>query len=55
MKPQRKPIQIDNNLHAELKKYCNERGLILSLLVERLIKSKLKEDGNSISAQENGH
>jgi hypothetical protein len=50
MKQETKPIQIDSKLHAELKQYCNEKGLKLQKLVEILIKEKLKKDGNSLPA-----
>jgi hypothetical protein len=49
MKQETKPIQIDSKLHADLKQYCNERGLKLQKIVEMLIKEKLKVDGSSIS------
>jgi len=48
MKQETKPIQVDSNLHTEIKQYCNERGLKLQKFVEILIKEKLKKDGNSL-------
>jgi hypothetical protein len=48
MKQITKPIQINSNLHAELKEFCGSRGLKLQKLVEILIADKLKKDGNSI-------
>lgn len=52
MENQRKPIQIDKDLHSVLKKYCKDHGLVLGALVERLVKDKLQKDGYSIPTQE---
>jgi hypothetical protein len=43
-----KPIQIDSEIHANIKKYCAENGLKIQKLVEKLIIEKLKKNGNSI-------
>ncbi|MFZ4598935.1 MAG: RepB family protein [Terrimicrobiaceae bacterium] len=39
-----KSIQIDKQVHAELKQFCDEKGLKLQKLVERLIKDELSKD-----------
>ena len=52
MKQQTKPIQIDSNLHSNVKAYCSEKGLKLQKFVEILIKEKLKENGYSLPAPE---
>jgi hypothetical protein len=36
-------IQINKDLHVELKKHCKDKGLKLQWLVETLIKDKLND------------
>ena len=36
-------IQINKELHAELKKHCKEQGLKLQWVIENLIKDKLND------------
>lgn len=36
-------IQINKELHAELKKYCKQQGLKLQWVIETLIKDKLND------------
>jgi predicted DNA binding CopG/RHH family protein len=38
---QTKSIQINNELHTEVKKYCSDNGLKLQKFVEKLIKDGL--------------
>lgn len=47
----RKPIQVDKDIHDALKRHCNDNGLVLKFFVEKLILDKLNEHGNSISSQ----
>lgn len=37
-----KMIQIDEEVHSKLKKFCNEKGYSMKGLVESLIKDKVK-------------
>ena len=39
-------IQVNKELHSELKKFCKERGYSLSGLVESLIKERIKISPN---------
>jgi len=41
---QTKSIQIDRELHTELKKYCSDNGLKLHKFVEKLIKDGLPKN-----------
>ena len=41
----KKHIPIDDNVHATLKKYCKENGIVLKTFVEKLILEKLKSNG----------
>lgn len=37
-----KALQIDESIHEQLKAYCNEKGLKLQRLVEKLIIDEIK-------------
>jgi hypothetical protein len=54
MQQDRKPIQIDIDLHECLKKYCKDSGLVLKSLVERLITIELEKNGVCISTCKTG-
>lgn len=41
-------IQIDADLHATLKEFCNKRGYKIGGLVESLIKDKIDTQKNSL-------
>lgn len=41
-------IQIDAELHASLKDFCNQRGYKISGLVESLIKDKIETSKNPL-------
>lgn len=41
-------IQIDADLHASLKNFCNQRGYKIGGLVESLIKDKIDTPKNSL-------
>ena len=55
MKQDRKPIQIDSELHNKLKQFCSKNGLVLKLFVEKLIKKEIEKDVFSIPTQKKGH
>jgi len=42
MKQLTKSIQIDINIHKQLKKYCDEKGFKLQKLIEKLIIYEIK-------------
>jgi hypothetical protein len=44
MKPKTKSIQIDSEIHSQLKKYCDIKGLKLQKLIEKLILKGIKDD-----------
>jgi hypothetical protein len=39
-----KAVQIDESIHEQLKQYCNEKGLKLQRLVEKLIIDEIKRN-----------
>lgn len=39
-----KALQIDESIHEQLKAYCNEKGLKLQRLVEKLIIDEFKRN-----------
>lgn len=41
-----KAIQVDEKIHEQLKQYCNEHGLKLQKLVEKLIINGIKGKNN---------
>ena len=43
MKQETKSIHLSREVHAELKQYCNDKGLKLQKLVENLIKDELSK------------
>ena len=51
MKQETKSIQLNSQLHAELKQHCNDRGLKLQKLVENLIKDELSKSIQSNNRQ----
>ena len=42
MKQVTKAIQVDSNIHNKLKQYCDDNGLRLQRLVEKLILKELE-------------
>ena len=42
MKQITKAIQVDSNIHLQLKQYCDDNGLRLQRLVEKLILKELE-------------
>jgi len=54
MQQDRKPIQIDIDLHECLKKHCKDNCLVLKSLVERLITIELEKNGICISTRKIG-
>lgn len=54
MKQETKSIQLDSQVHAKLKQYCNDRGLKLQKLVETLIKDELSKSIQSNNRQSEG-
>ena len=54
MKQETKSVQLDSQLHAELKQYCNDRGLKLQKLIENLIKNELSKGIQSNNRQSKG-
>lgn len=38
-----KAVQLDENIHEQLKKYCDENGLKLQRFVEKLIINEIKK------------
>ena len=39
-----KSIQIDENLHTQIKEYCNEKGLKIQKYIENTVKNELSKD-----------
>jgi len=50
----KKHIQINDDVHTILKKYCKESGIVLKIFVEKLIIEKLKSHGVSIQTHKTG-
>jgi len=44
MKQITKAIQIDTKVHEQLKKYCNENGLKMQKLIEKLIINEINRN-----------
>lgn len=49
MKQVTKAIQIDIKMHEQLKQYCNDNGLKIQKLVEKLIKNEIERNNQNLS------
>lgn len=43
-----KAVQLDETIHNQLKKYCDENGLKLQRFVEKLIINEIKKDNRDL-------
>jgi hypothetical protein len=48
MKQITKAIQIDIKIHEQLKQYCNDNGLKMQKLIEKLIINKIKRNNQNL-------
>ena len=55
VKPKRLTIEIDPDLHIELKVYCAMNGTDLTAVVRELIENKLRPEGESAVEDANRH
>ena len=48
MKQITKAIQIDIKIHEQLKQYCNDNGLKMQKLIEKLIINEIKRNNQNL-------
>jgi hypothetical protein len=48
-----KAIQIEDQIHNQLKQYCDDKGLKIQKLVEKLIMNEITREKNSGDLQDN--
>jgi hypothetical protein len=50
MKQITKAIQIDIKIHEQLKQYCDDNGLKMQKLIEKLIINEIKRNNQNLSS-----